>query len=269
MKHKETLSPLDIKERRQQLFTDLKAHPESRSATKAYADFIDKKVIPQMSKNVTPYTFEDYFLRGLRLATKSLREGNHAVGALYIYRTGDGFETILAGRQEVISKNDTHLHAEEESIDWAEKLNRGKLINHDTVLLRRRVPDNLNVKKKILFAYFEPCLGCYRRLTTHKPDEVWIATPDPNGAMLDGRQEQLPGIWANRTQRRNIEVVRAGNDPTIFNYINPEHLELATEMLEARQAYIDKTVTGMNEDPRTFITYSRRSARRGIFRYMF
>lgn len=258
----ETLSPELLEERRKALATMLREDPANKEKAKAYTDFIKKHVIPEIIKEAQSYSFQEYFAMALSQATRALSEGNYAIGALYIYRA-NGVEYVLSGRNRTMLDRSTHPHAEENAIDLAESLDRGEKINRSNILLKRNAPHNN--RESIVFCSLEPCIGCFRRLSTHKPNAVWIATPDEHaGAMLDGRREQLPGFWPTRIIKDGTQILTPSDDPSSPQYINPKYRDIALEMFGTTQTYIDKAIQGMSTNPETFLRTARRS-RRSIF----
>lgn len=258
---KEATPQISLEQERLALAQQLREDPGSREKAKNYTDFISTHVIPDMVKEAQPYSFQEYFALALTQATRALKEGNYAIGSLYIYRA-DGIEYVIGGRNTTMIEHSTHPHAEEKAIDLAESLDRGENISRSNILLKRPAPHN--EKEKILFCSLEPCIGCYRRLSTHKPNAVWIATPDPNGAMLDGRMEQLPGFWPTRTKKDGMQVITPTADPYSINYVNPIYQDIALEMFGTTQKYIDQAIHGMDSNPNRFLRTARRS-RRDIF----
>lgn len=261
----EMLSPEILGEKRKALAASLRENPASPEKRSAYANFVRKHVLPAMRAGAQPYSFQEYFTLALSQATEALTEGNYAIGAVYVYRA-NGREVVIGGRNVSVSRRNTHSHAEEDVLDAVEAVDRGEKIDRKRILAQRIAPHDK--EEKILVTSLEPCIGCYRRLTTHKPDAVWIATPDANGAMLDGRQDGLPGIWSTRAQKRGIQVVTPSNDPASTYYINPIYRNIALEMFETTQKHIDDTIKGTRSEPRKFLQTARRSRRR-IFRGIF
>lgn len=266
MKVKETQPiPIDMNAYRLQLAQNLRDNPANPEALKAYASYIKQHVIPEMIAEAQPYSFQEYFAMTLSQGVRALEEGSYGVGAVYVYRA-NGVEIILGGRQASVSKRNTHLHAEEMVIDEIEALSRGERVEKENVLAIRNAPHDK--EEKLLICSLEPCIGCYRRLTTHNPDSVWIATTDANGAMLDGRQEVLPGIWSTRSQKRGIQVVTPSDDPNSLTYINPLYRDIAVEMFESTQKHVDDVIKGIHAEPKQIIRKARQS-RRKIFRKVF
>lgn len=262
----ERLSPEDLEQQRLVLAENLRKNPADKKTAKAYAQFMRQYILPAMRQEAKPYSFQEYFALALEQATRALQEGNYAIGAVYVYRA-NGIEYVIGGRNTTVLEKSTHPHAEEKTIDLAEKLDRGENIGKEYVLLKRPAPHGK--KEKILLSSLEPCIGCLRRITTHKPDAVLIATPDVTaGAMLPPRDKMLPPFWQTRVEKRGINVITPSDDPLSLNYVDPTYRNTALEMFETTQKYIDQTIHGMNENPQTFLATARRSQRK-IFRKVF
>lgn len=259
----EKISPEDLESKRLALAAALRENPASREAAKSYAEYMRKHVLSAMRQEARPYSFQEYFSLALSQATTALEEGNYAIGALYVYRA-NGNEIVIGGRNTSISKKNTHSHAEEDVLDAVEALDRGERIEKGRILTIRKAPHDH--EEKILIASLEPCIGCLRRLTTHKPDSVWIATPDVTaGAMLDGREQMLPPFWQTRREKRGIEVVTPNNNPSSPYYIDSQYRMIALEMFETTQKHIDNTIKGIRTEPQKFLRKAKKSQRRSPF----
>ncbi|HYK08923.1 MAG TPA: hypothetical protein VEW42_05480 [Candidatus Eisenbacteria bacterium] len=267
MVHKEVLDQETLEQKRLALVAAVEKDPSSKEAINAYANFMEKYVLPAMKAEAQPYSFQEYFALALQEGLRAFKEESYGVGALYVYRSG-GKETILFGRQASVNKVNTHLHAEEMVIDEMEALVRGETVDRKNILIRKAPHDK---EQKLLFCSLEPCIGCYRRLTANRPDQVLIATADPEaGTMLDGREQMLPTeFWRTRREQKGITVVLPSDDPSSENYINPAYRDLATEMFFLTRPYVDaKRQKLVDGDPHTIRKAARRSKRR-IFRKVF
>ena len=103
--------------------------------------------VEQMKKEAKPYSFQEYLGMTADQALNALKEGNYGIGAVYVYRTG-GLEYVFGGRNGIISRKDTHLHAEQDAIDAVESLARGETKYKDRLILQR--PASHGHEKKCL-----------------------------------------------------------------------------------------------------------------------
>jgi tRNA(Arg) A34 adenosine deaminase TadA len=182
--------------------------------------------VDAMKRKAKPYSFQEYSSFAASQALIALQEGNYGVGAVYVYRR-DGQEFVFGGRNGIISKKDTHLHAEQDAIDIIESLARGEQTRRDRLLVQRNAPHNN--EEKILITSLEPCPMCTVRILTHKINAVYICAPDDiAGSMLEGRENILPILW--RDMRNGKVGMQPGESPqplkvVVPNEANPDNID--------------------------------------------
>jgi tRNA(Arg) A34 adenosine deaminase TadA len=176
--------------------------------------------VEQMRKEAKPYSFQEYLSLAANQALKALKEGNYGIGAVYVYRVS-GQEYVIGGRNGIISRKDTHLHAEQDVIDAVESLARGETKYKDRLILERPAPHGH--EERMLVASLEPCIMCAGRIATHKLDTLYIGAKDElAGAMLDERRDGLSVLWK---QMLDGEIgLKPGESPKPLKIITPDTL---------------------------------------------
>ncbi|SRR6266566_145969 len=194
--------------------------------------------VAKMIETAPKYSFQEYLGLATKQALTALREGNYGIGAVYVFRQ-KGTEYVIGGRNGLISRADTHLHAEQDAIDAIESLARGETTYADRILSKREAPHEDT--EKLLVTSLEPCPMCCARILTHKLDIVYIGSPDElGGAMLGGREMGLPPLWINLSREERLQVVTPNtDDPTSPAYVNQEHLGLPLEIFLSTREHID------------------------------
>lgn len=234
--------------------------PEER---KEYVGYLKTVLIPEMFMNAKKYSFQEYLALTLYQGATALEKGDYGIGALYVVRA-NGIETIIGGRNKILSEKDTHFHAEEDVIDQVEKLRNGNEIADGNIILQRPAPptegNDHDKVERFLVTTLEPCIGCTRRITSNKVDEVWIAAPDEGvGAMLEGRENQLPSLWSDRVKK----LVRhtPSDDSESIYYVDPKYQSIGLEMFLSTQQEADEQVRQLGLHPDVFHDAVRRSLR--------
>ncbi|MBI2641793.1 hypothetical protein HYW87_04360 [Candidatus Roizmanbacteria bacterium] len=192
-----------------------------------------------IGRSVKPFSLEEYFFLAVEQGLISLKEGNYGVGALYIFRK-NGKEIIFTGRSRIISEQNTGLHAEEDVIDVVESIARGEKKYRGRIVKIRKAP--AVESKRILISTLEPCIGCVRRILTHKVDEIIIGLKELlSGAMLDGREKMLPPLWQDMRNKQKLIVKLVQHDnPNEKNYLNPLFKKLLLQTFQINRKSLDR-----------------------------
>ncbi|MBP6913483.1 MAG: nucleoside deaminase [Candidatus Levybacteria bacterium] len=200
----------------------------------------------KMKEEAKSYSAQEYLALANEQALIANSEGNYGVGAIYVYRV-NGTEYVIGGRNGILSRKNTVLHAEQDTINAVESLARGEDTYKDRVLKIRQAPHEMEEKK--LFTSLEPCIMCTGRILTHKPDEVFIGTADDfAGAMLDGREKGLPLLWqgmrngdfhAPDEKPSPLKVTVATTIPGSESYIPEKYLNLGLNIFLSTREEID------------------------------
>ena len=235
--------------------------PEERAS---YVKYLKNDLIPQMFMKAEQFSFQEYLALAMYQGATALEDGDYGIGAIYVVRA-QGKETVIGGRNKILSQKNTHFHAEEDAIDNFEKLRNGDRIDPKNILLQRASPplnesEDPNKVERFLVTTLEPCIGCTRRITSNKVDQVWIASPDVGvGAMLDGREDQLPALWSDRVKRLQRHI--PSDDPQSIYYVAPEYKAEALVMFLSTQQEADEEVRKLSIEPTLFHDAVRRSLR--------
>lgn len=194
--------------------------------------------VAKMIDTAPKYSFQEYLGLAVQQALTALSEGNYGIGAVYVFRQ-QGTEYIIGGRNGLVSRADTHLHAEQDAIDAVESLARGEIVYSDRLLLKREAPHEHT--EKLLVTSLEPCPMCCARILTHKVDTVYIGSPDElGGAMLGGREMGLPPLWVNMRREQRLQVVTPNtDDPKSPTYVDSQYLGLPLETFLSTRKHID------------------------------
>lgn len=201
------------------------------------AEFVksSEKTIYEMRRDSLRYSFQEYLSLALSQAITALEEGNYGIGAVYIFRH-KGRELIVVGRNQMISRKNTHLHAEEDVISSFEGLLRGEKRYKSNVHLTRKAPHKKT--EKILVTTIEPCIGCLRRIITHKVDSLFIGQKDLlGGAVLDDKHKHLPEMWKNLWLAQDTRVIIAKN------FIPRKYLTLIEKAHLFNRDHLDKLIS--------------------------
>lgn len=183
-----------------------------------------------------PYSPQEYLSLAINEGLSALEDGNYGIGAVYVLRH-EGTEYVLGGHNKLRSHKSSHPHAEEDVIDTMEAIERGEQDALSHVILVRPAP--VPNTQRILVTSLEPCIGCVRRIATHKLDEVIIGAEDSKaGAMLGGR-EKLPGRWPEWMEKVKKTVADFDN-PESDNYIDPKYRDLIWKTFLINVAEIDR-----------------------------
>jgi tRNA(Arg) A34 adenosine deaminase TadA len=206
--------------------------------------------VEQMRKEARPYSFQEYLGMAVDQALRALKEGNYGIGAVYVYRAG-GQEYIIGGRNGILSRKDTHLHAEQDAIDAVESLARGETKYKDRLIMQR--PAHHVHEERLLVTSLEPCIMCAGRIATHKVDILYIGSKDElAGAMLEERKEKQPILWKQMIEGEiglkpgenpnPLKIVTPNTSSSeSLNYVPERYINLSMDIfLSTRQAIDDK-----------------------------
>ncbi len=212
--------------------------------------------VAAMKVEAAPYSAQEYLGWANEQALLANKEGNYGVGAVYVLRN-QGREFVIGGRNGIISRKDTHLHAEQDAIDAIESLARNEDVYKDRVLSVRSAPHNR--EERAIYTSLEPCPMCTARILTHKVDTVFIGTPDDYaGTMLDGRQDGLPALWqgmrngdfhAPGEESKPLQVLTPTPDPNSLNHIPEKYKNLGAEIFSSTRVLIDEKMGGRGLSP--------------------
>ncbi len=194
--------------------------------------------VMEMFANATPQSYQEYLSLALEEGLNALEDGNYGIGAVIVRREG-GREWVISGHNRMRSEHSTHFHAEEDSIDGIEGLMKGDEKWKERILLEREIESQK--EETILVTSLEPCIGCVRRLETHKVTGVFIGEEDTYaGAMLGGREEKLPELWVKMREWQGFSVDLADfTNQKSELYVDPQYRELIKRTFHINRQEID------------------------------
>ncbi len=194
--------------------------------------------VSEMFANAKPHSNQEYLSLALEEGLNALEDGNYGIGAVIVRREG-GREWVISGHNRMRSEHSTHFHAEEDAIDGIEGLMKGEEKWKERIILEREIESKKD--ETILVTSLEPCIGCVRRLETHKVTGVFIGEEDDfAGAMLGGREEKLPELWIKMREWQGFSVDLADYaNPSSELYVDPQYRDLIKRTFHINRQEID------------------------------
>lgn len=197
-----------------------------------------RQQVSEMFANAKPQSYQEYLSLALDEGLNALEDGNYGIGAVIIRRE-NGKEYVISGHNRMRSEKSTHPHAEEDAFDAIEGLMKGEEKWKERIILEREIESQK--EETILVTSLEPCIGCVRRLETHKVSGVFIGEVDDfAGAMLGDREKGLPKLWQWMKERQGFFVELANyEDPNNPNYVDSQYRELISRTFHINRQEID------------------------------
>lgn len=199
------------------------------------------------------YTAQEYFEIALEKGCEAREDGNYGIAALYIVSV-ENAQYIFIGKNNIISENNPHGHAEMNAIQNARELFNAPDVDTAIQLINEKIEAGILIVRErenpdqepeeILYTTLEPCPMCtVGSVINAGIPKVIIGTPDEDaGQLAKDRRSGLTILWQNMFEDQKIEVLfcQSDNPDEKETYVDKQLLTLLNDLFFQTKEPLDK-----------------------------